>query len=328
LAAEAEKVLLEEWKQTREVLKAFDDRIHDLRKYGFSFVTGLITLQGFLLPWVPPSESTEAAGIPDEAKFGVLVATILLIIVLRWIDGNYRGLQYGAATRSKVIERLLNLELTNEMSLRYELDRLWVAIIILYLGFEGAVIGFALALLGEHYVWIIYLTSGVVAEGYFYYRYGSPDKLRGTYRGADWALDRLECAKGDSIRIIMTNLLPVKRKLIWDKKEKAFTTKITRMNPIIWRIGAEPWKITDKHGKDVLGGSEPVVNQIVVQSGSSHVWSWKADVPPGIYRVQVLRKSAATGDQISYHELARKIHVIESKPDKKQDQRKEKLTPA
>src|SRR5437867_6427418 len=175
---------MEEWKQTREVLKIFDDRIHDLRKYGFSFVTALITLQGFLLPWIPPSGSGGATGIPDGAKFAVLIATALLIIVLRWFDGNYQGYLYGAAMRSKVIERLVNLELTNQMSLRYEVDRLWVAIIILYIGFEAAIIGFAVALLGNHYDWIVYLTAGIVGELYLYYRFASPDRLRGSYSGA------------------------------------------------------------------------------------------------------------------------------------------------
>jgi hypothetical protein len=92
---------MEEWNQTREVLELFDDRIHDLRKYGFSFITGIMALQGFLLPFVPASPSREASGLPDAAKFSALLATTFLIIAIRWFDGHYQGFQHGAAIRSQ-----------------------------------------------------------------------------------------------------------------------------------------------------------------------------------------------------------------------------------
>ena len=65
------------WKNEtdHDILKTFDDRIHDLRKYGFTFVTGLMAVEGILLPWKPPIATTAASEISDEAKFGVLVAT-------------------------------------------------------------------------------------------------------------------------------------------------------------------------------------------------------------------------------------------------------------
>jgi hypothetical protein len=44
-----DNLFLEEWKQARDVLKSFDDRIHDLRKYGFTFITGLMAVEGILL---------------------------------------------------------------------------------------------------------------------------------------------------------------------------------------------------------------------------------------------------------------------------------------
>src|SRR2546422_2829705 len=39
---------LEEWKTARDVLTKINERIHDLRKYGFSVVTTLLTISGFL----------------------------------------------------------------------------------------------------------------------------------------------------------------------------------------------------------------------------------------------------------------------------------------
>jgi hypothetical protein len=274
---------LEEWKQARDVLKTFDDRVHDLRKYGFTFITGLITVQGLLLPWIPPSGQQGAIGIPDPVKFGVLIATSLLIIVLRWFDGNYQGFLYGAATRAKVIERFMNLELTDEISVRYEIEKLGRPKIILYAGFQGAVIGLAFTLLPQHIDWPIYLLVGSIAESLIYYFRYSPEKLRGRFSGTDWAIDRLQCSAGEQVRIMMTNL---------------------SRGDIHLEKDAIPWMIKDKNGEKIY--NEVLTENLVINPGFSYVWDWKVpEIQPGIYRI-VVNISRATNE---LRELARKIQV-------------------
>jgi len=66
-----ENVNFKEWEVARNVLKEFDDRIHDLRKYGFSFLTALLAAEALLIPG-PIAEAAGKAGIPDLIKLAVL----------------------------------------------------------------------------------------------------------------------------------------------------------------------------------------------------------------------------------------------------------------
>jgi hypothetical protein len=301
-ANESGNILFEEWKQARELMKAFDDRIHDLRKYGFTFITGLMAAEGILLPWIPPTGSSEATGIPDEAKFGVLVATILLIIVLRWFDGNYQGYLYGVSVRAGVIERFLNLELTTTIAFRYKAEKLWLPQIILYIGFEFSVVLLAIALLPKHYDWIGYLSIGIIAEGCLYYAFASPERLRNLLGGTDWALDRIQCRQYEQIRIMVTNLNPRK----W-----------RRSGTISWAANEIAWEIIDKNGNMTAATSHKEVVQTPIQLGPgwSYVWGWTAAVTPGIYRVKIYYYVMINNiRQPQFRELARKIQVLPPLP--------------
>ena len=142
MSTDSENLSLEEWKQSRESIKEYETKVYELRKYGFTFITALLTAQGLFLPWLPGATTT-GQELPLQVKFGVLSATALLIIVLRWFDGNYQGFIYAINSRAIVIERLLNLELTEEIQDRFKASVLWLPTIILYAGFELAVIGLA-----------------------------------------------------------------------------------------------------------------------------------------------------------------------------------------
>jgi hypothetical protein len=194
--------------------------------------------------------------MPDVAKFGVLVATILLIIVLRWFDGNYRGYNYGVSVRAGVIERFLNLELTTTIDSRYKAEKLWLPIIILYIGFEFAVILLGVALLPKHYDWMGYLSIGIVAEVSLYYSFASPERLRNLLGGTGWALDRIQCRQYEPIRIMVTNLNPNK----WH-----------RSGTISWEQNELAWVITDKNDNmsDATSHEEIVQTRIELGPGWS-----------------------------------------------------------
>ncbi|WP_277896909.1 hypothetical protein [Methanobacterium formicicum] len=106
---------LKEWATTRELLGKYDDKIHDLRKYGFSFITALLTAQALLIRGDvnPLSDSTV---LPDFVKAVVIGITILLILALAFFEKNYKVIQEAAVERALILEKTLNLELTESIS--------------------------------------------------------------------------------------------------------------------------------------------------------------------------------------------------------------------
>lgn len=117
---------MQEWTKTRDVIQILDDKLYDLKKYGFSFITAHLTVQGLLLLFISPSgpveqvvtttihettvengtstvtnttssestpinnaAKTSSSGLPDGVKIGVLGVTSLLVIALKWLEGHY-----------------------------------------------------------------------------------------------------------------------------------------------------------------------------------------------------------------------------------------------
>ncbi len=106
---------LAEWTQARTVISGFDDRLDATRKFGLTLVSTLLTTDALLLP----SSIGGASSLPPLAKFAVLLATLLLVTAVELIDRNYRVIQRAASQRALVLERMMNLELTEVISDRY-----------------------------------------------------------------------------------------------------------------------------------------------------------------------------------------------------------------
>jgi hypothetical protein len=84
----------EEWKVCRETIDRFDGILVDLRKYGFSILTGLTTAGSFL------GFSAPTANI----QIGVIIVTMALIMVLYWLDIYYQSLIFEASFRARFLE--------------------------------------------------------------------------------------------------------------------------------------------------------------------------------------------------------------------------------
>lgn len=83
-----------EWKDAREATARFDGILVDLRKYGFTLLTGLTTASSFL-------GFTE----PDFTLLqGIIMVTMGLIVILYWLDIYYQNLLYGAVIRTLFLE--------------------------------------------------------------------------------------------------------------------------------------------------------------------------------------------------------------------------------
>lgn len=83
---------MKEWETARGVLKDYDERTHDLRKIGFSFITALLAAQSLLIPNLVPGVASSNA-LPEFVKLSVLLVTLLLIITLRLIEKMYQLFQ-------------------------------------------------------------------------------------------------------------------------------------------------------------------------------------------------------------------------------------------
>ena len=75
----------EEWKRCRDTCDRFDNYQLDLRKYGFTLITGILTAGSFL-GFAGPTKGIQSA---------VIIVTMILVVVLFWLDTYYQSLIYG-----------------------------------------------------------------------------------------------------------------------------------------------------------------------------------------------------------------------------------------
>jgi hypothetical protein len=80
-----------EWEKSSAVVDKFDQTVIDLRKLGFSFVTGLIA-----------AGSVFELGL--NVQNGIIQATFILIGVLYWLDTYYQNVLVGALLRAQFLE--------------------------------------------------------------------------------------------------------------------------------------------------------------------------------------------------------------------------------
>ena len=104
--AEALNLDFEEWKSCIDQINKFDGYLIDLRKYGFTIITGLATAGSFLAFQSPT----------QNIQVGVLVANIVLVGILYWIDQYYQNLLYGAVSRGLILEAVLDRGLISDIS--------------------------------------------------------------------------------------------------------------------------------------------------------------------------------------------------------------------
>jgi hypothetical protein len=84
----------EEWQAGRAAMDKMDGILVDLRKLGFSLITGLFTAQGFL-----GYASTSA-----DIRLSIIIATMGLVVILFWLDRYYYNLLLGAYIRTRFLE--------------------------------------------------------------------------------------------------------------------------------------------------------------------------------------------------------------------------------
>jgi len=211
---------LKEWEITRELMAFFDGKLHDIRKYGFTFVTALLTVEGIVLLQTKFAWS-------DASKLAAFGVTMLLIVALYLIDQNYKFYQRAANTRALVLERNLNLELSETITYRYRSKAINIRVLVLYLVFVWSVAALGVAGLYKDDSYVAGLIGIAVIATLLSVRIF---RLGITYKHEyleDWTIWPLECTQTDKLTITLTNLREqVKRqKIKWPQSRLDKTRK-------------------------------------------------------------------------------------------------------
>jgi hypothetical protein len=273
---------IEEWKQARDVLKSYDEHLHDLRKYGFSFLTALLAAGAILTPAI--TESTDAE-IPNFIKFAVFAVTLLLIAALHLLDRNYRVFQDAAVTRALILERKLNIELSEVITTRYRIDRVGFLVFFVYLFFIIGVLllgGFVLQPDWGYFVGLLIFAAVTAALPYYALRisYANKNLLE------DWSISPLESTGDEPLRITLTNMSRDDRSIPFEQ-------------------GTLIWRINDEDGQEIFRQ----VAEKNMEITTNYTWIIKprdflnGEIKTGVYQLQprdwprpLHRRIIVTGD--------------------------------
>ncbi len=208
-----EDVRFKEWTVARQTISEFDGRLHDLWKYGFSFLTALLAAESILIP-APVAESMGEIYLPNLVKMGVLLVTLVLILAIGLIDRNYQLFIKALVQRALILERALNIELTETISIRYKGAKVQWFREMLYVLFAGGIVILGYAILWPDYLfyWVVLAAIGVALAivammNRLDLHYPHHDQM------IDWSLDRNQCRQGDDVAIVITNLNTAKESL-------------------------------------------------------------------------------------------------------------------
>lgn len=100
----------DEWSAIRSVLSGFDTQLNDLRKTGLGVITALLTATAV----------STLFNLPDYEVVVLILLTYVLIVIMQYLDQHYRTFQKAAMARARVIEPVLNVELSQKIATVYK----------------------------------------------------------------------------------------------------------------------------------------------------------------------------------------------------------------
>jgi hypothetical protein len=257
-----------------------------LRKYGFTFITSLITAESFLLPYIqslttPAASNSQPAAsttFTPEIKLAIVAATLVLIIALQIMDRNYQVLAEAAAKRALVIENTLNIELTGVISSRFNQTKVKIFYFIIYLLFISGVVGLgwvALSSSPDVFKIALLVFSGLSVAAIVIVHLFKLELPRGP---GDWTINGLNFSPGNQIGITLFSLCP---SLVGKRGgERRKSTIFFPPNEIMWEIRNEENGKTFHYKKAGHNGFE-------LPDGDSHLWlyTFPQYTPEGVYEI-------------------------------------------
>jgi hypothetical protein len=171
------------------------------------------------------------------------------------MDKDYVIFQEAANTRARVLERELNLELSDVITVRYGRNKMDMRVQIFYLLFMAAVLilsGFVLlpdwGYFGGLVAFAVFVAVMMIIG--FKLLYARND-------GEDWTISPLECSKDEYIKITLNNLKKGTKTIERDQfnlpdasdlREKSYHVPI----PIVFVKHDLIWEIRSEDGKEVI----------------------------------------------------------------------------
>ena len=272
---------LDEWKEVRSILARKDENIHDLRKYGFSFVTAILAAEGLL--------SQGSVSIPNEVKAGVLIVTMGLIVTLKLLDTHYRRFQRAASIRGRILEDRLNLDLTNDISFFYNLQRWWRYMQALYYGFIvlTTLLGFAILWDAPFSAVIIFIAA--LISGMLIHFIGAEKQDIITLE--DWSIDMKIVPVGLPVRITYTNLNPEDCK---EKSEHLIGWNVTNTS-----VTASDSVENKSEDEEFPKNCREKAN-VGLKYFENYDWLWETvNVKPGLYELEMYSKLLGNQQKIN-----------------------------
>lgn len=200
-----------EWARARDVIEKCDERIHDIRTKGLTFVTGLLTAQA-VLGLKPGSEFSRALAI------AVLAFSLVVVLGVRLFEKHNELLAAAAAARCHVIEGYLATELTETITYRWTRQKWPLFIWLLYasfgtlaLIFYGATSPFHIERAPdlEHFAAICLFLGFVLLLSLLSWL----DLRQPNVGGLDWSLSKVAARPHDVVEIRVTNMGRCARRL-------------------------------------------------------------------------------------------------------------------
>jgi hypothetical protein len=264
---------LDEWKVARDAMKEFDGRRHDLRKVGFGFLTALLATESFLIPG-SLADGDALVVLPDIVKFCVLLVTLTFIMAIALIERNYQLFIKAINQRALVLERLLNIELSEVITLRYRVGRGRLFCDAVYLLFVSVIVllGYATLMPDDPTLFVALCAVSAFAVVVIIWIMEWSD-LAYHHGEVDWSLDRIQCGQGDSVAITLTNLSKSHRR----RDDREVGTKLLLPEGILFEV------------KPLDGRTPPhqhrLEAQVIISPEDAYTCAWKVDKPPGMYMV-------------------------------------------
>lgn len=101
----------EEWKGCRSSIARFDEAVLNIREYGFTLLTLLISADGFLYSKLESDSSKQTGAIA-----GICIALMLLVLSLFRVDRFHEVFLRAAVGRSEELEKSLGMKLSAQIS--------------------------------------------------------------------------------------------------------------------------------------------------------------------------------------------------------------------
>jgi hypothetical protein len=268
--------VMTEWQATQADLLKFDDYLHDIRKYGFSFVTGLLTVDVLF-----------SSG-NSNFKLAVLIGTMALIVVLFVIDRNYRVFNAAANLRATVLERRSPVELSQTIGRLYESQRVGGAFTFVYGGLVAVTFLIGCLVLDWSLIWALALATGISVA--------TMVGLHLTLGIRPWVhvdVDGFAYKKKDRILLVVSHLRGK-----WTRAKSRFLkievpAIVLKQGKKVWDVYKEednlmsaPWEIDPEWKKDP--SKDPRIPKVDLQISEryEHRWEIPTDhLDSGLYRV-------------------------------------------